>query len=199
MAFDFPSSPNVGDLYPTSPPAGTAQYRWDGQAWMAVSASAFQPGTVMLFYQPAAPVGWTKLTTQDDKALRVVAGGSGGSAGGTNPFSTVMAQSVVGNHTLAVSEIPPISATSTQTLTVYPGGNSGWFVPASSSSWAQASMATGGGSTPMPYTNTSITYAGAFQGSNTINTQSNNTGGGAHNHPITMNIQYCDVILASKN
>ena len=44
-------------------------------------------GTVMLFYQNAAPTGWTKITNQDNKALRVVAG-SGGGTGGSNTFTS---------------------------------------------------------------------------------------------------------------
>jgi len=95
------------------PPAGsvrydTAQTLTGGQQTQAqnnIGISASVPsGTVMLFYQAAAPIGWTKLTTQNDKAIRVVSG-SGGVAGGTNPFSTVMAQTATGNHTLVKAEI----------------------------------------------------------------------------------------------
>jgi hypothetical protein len=71
----------------------------------AVAAGGFPSGTTMLFYQAAAPTGWTKLTTQNDKALRVVSG-SGGVAGGTNAFSTVMAQTVVGNTALTIAQMP---------------------------------------------------------------------------------------------
>lgn len=46
-------------------------------------------GTVMVFYQAAAPTGWTKSVAQNDKALRVVSG-SGGVAGGTAALSTAI-------------------------------------------------------------------------------------------------------------
>jgi hypothetical protein len=121
-------------------------------------------GSVMPFYQAAAPTGWTKITTLNDKALRVVSG-SGGVTGGTNAFSTVMAQSVVGNHTLSGAEIPPHAHGGTW---IYPGG---------------AGIATGSG--------VIITAANTDNGIG--------LGGGAHNHSITMDIQYCDLILASKN
>ena len=56
----------------------------------------------MLFQQTTAPIYWTKQVTHDDKALRVVSGTA--SSGGTNDFSTVMAQTVVGNHTITGAE-----------------------------------------------------------------------------------------------
>jgi len=44
------------------------------------------PGSKMLFYQTAAPTGWTKLTVDNNKALRVVSG-SGGNSGGNVSFT----------------------------------------------------------------------------------------------------------------
>lgn len=38
-------------------------------------------GTVAVFYNSSAPAGWTKLTTQNDKALRIVSGAGGGGGG----------------------------------------------------------------------------------------------------------------------
>ena len=49
----------------------------------------FAPGTAMLFAQTAAPTGWTKSTTHNDKALRVVSGTAG--SGGSTAFTTVFA------------------------------------------------------------------------------------------------------------
>ncbi len=46
-------------------------------------------GSVSLFYNAAAPTGWTKLTTQDDKAVRVVSG-TGGGSGGSQAMSTTI-------------------------------------------------------------------------------------------------------------
>ena len=37
--------------------------------WATISTSAFASGTVMLFAQTAAPTGWTKITTHDNKAF----------------------------------------------------------------------------------------------------------------------------------
>jgi hypothetical protein len=160
------------------------------------------PGTVMLFYQTAAPTGWTQVTTQNDKALRVVSA-SGGVAGGTNPFSTVMAQSVTGNHTLTLSEMAAgIYSTAPNTITTYFGGGSTNYAPYSVNGWNYAPIGAGTGLTytpPVVNYGASASYVSYGQTVNTIAVASNNTGGGAHNHPITMAIQYCDVILCSKN
>ena len=44
-------------------------------------------GSVMLFVQSSAPTGWTKSTSHNNKALRVVSG-SGGGSGGSNSFTS---------------------------------------------------------------------------------------------------------------
>jgi hypothetical protein len=49
--------------------------------------SAIPAGTVMLFWQANAPTGWTKITSQNDKAFRVVSG-TGGGTGGSVAFET---------------------------------------------------------------------------------------------------------------
>lgn len=131
----------------------------------------FKPGTTMLFYNATAPLGWTKLTTQNDKALRVVSG-SGGVSGGTNSFSTVMAQTVVGNTSLSLAQV----ALHTH------GFLGGHALGVLDTSVAGANTVT----------------AGAY--TFTILSNSDSAGSGAnHNHPITMGIQYIDLILASKS
>jgi hypothetical protein len=47
----------------------------------------FPSGTVMVFHQTAAPTGWTKSTSHNDKALRVVSGNGGGN-GGTHDLTS---------------------------------------------------------------------------------------------------------------
>ena len=49
---------------------------------------AFPSGTSMLFQQSAAPTGWTKQTTHNDKALRIVTGSV--STGGSTGFASAM-------------------------------------------------------------------------------------------------------------
>lgn len=59
-------------------------------SWSEVAApvEAIPSGTTMLFYQAAAPTGWTKVTTHNDKSLRVVSG-TGGGSGGSTAFTSV--------------------------------------------------------------------------------------------------------------
>lgn len=75
----------------------------------------FPAGTLMLFQQTAAPTGWTKQTTHNDKALRVVSGSV--SSGGSVAFSTAMASQTpsgsvntsglsVGATTLSTAQMP---------------------------------------------------------------------------------------------
>lgn len=130
-------------------------------------AAAFPSGTVMLFVQTSAPTGWTKSTAHNDKALRVVSGAA--SSGGTNAFSTVMAQTVVGSHALTIGEIPAHAHSYT------------------------ASPQTG------PQTEASVTVPGAPAAEAVGSTTGSAGSGGAHNHSITMAMQYVDAIIASKD
>ena len=59
----------------------------------------------MLFVQTAAPTGWTKSTTHNDKALRIVSGAA--SSGGTTAFSTVFAAGRTSDATtLTTAQMP---------------------------------------------------------------------------------------------
>ena len=62
-------------------------------------------GTRLLFQQTAAPTGWTKDTTHDDKAIRVVSGTV--SNGGVDSFSTTFgAGKTTASHTLSTPQMP---------------------------------------------------------------------------------------------
>ena len=76
----------------------------------AGGGSAFPSGTVMLFVQTTAPTGWTKSTTHDNKALRVVSGTA--STGGSVAFTTAFAASLsAGSTTLSTAQMPSHSHT----------------------------------------------------------------------------------------
>ncbi|MEL0235746.1 MAG: hypothetical protein VW910_04530 [Pelagibacteraceae bacterium] len=140
-------------------------------------------GSDTLFYQAAAPTGWTKLTGLNDYALRVVSG-SGGSTGGSTAFSSIFPTSLrpvsqpgvpmsgsVGNHTLSAPQMAAHSHPNTATRLTPGGGDVG-----SGAGWTRSTPSTG-----------------------------NAGGGGAHNHPwsgtcnftgsFDMRITYMNVIL----
>lgn len=149
--------------------AGTATIErvWTAQRVGQAGAPSFAAGTLMLFQQTAAPTGWTKETTHNNKALRIVSG-TAGSAGAT-AFTTVFGSGkVTGNHTLTTSEMPSHDHTQRH----FSGGSGG----PSSAGDANSSPTTSGEPTT------------ATRG-----------GGGSHNHTLSLDLQYVDVIIASKD
>jgi hypothetical protein len=101
-------SPHV----PTRPPsdnsnaAASTAYVTAAIAAIPAPPTIIPSGTAMVFYQASAPTGWTAVSL-NDRALRVVsAGGSGGTGGGSNAFSTVFAQTATGSFTLSTNEMP---------------------------------------------------------------------------------------------
>ena len=177
----------------------------DGSALTGVEA--FASGTLMLFQQTAAPTGWTKQTTHNDKALRVVSGTV--SSGGSSAFSTALA-------TPAVSGISLSGAPAVGNLAVSVSGNIGSTtlsvnqIPSHSHGYSRAN-----GSNSNQYN--SGNGGNYWSNANTTNTG----GGGSHNHghnlsgtmngapsvgnlavssgTATINVQYVDLIIASKD
>ena len=95
---------------PTAPTASSGTSTTQIATTAFAQGAGFVAGTVMVFHQAAAPTGWTKVTTHNDKALRVVSGNGGGS-GGSTAFSSAFTHShsdnfSVNNHTLTISQMP---------------------------------------------------------------------------------------------
>lgn len=87
----------------------------DNTLWMLISASpvtwkqagggaSFPSGTRLLFQQSTAPTGWTKDTTVNDRALRVVSGAVG--SGGSIWFSTLFGRTGTDGTTLNGNQMP---------------------------------------------------------------------------------------------
>lgn len=140
--------------------------------------SSFPAGTLMLFQQTAAPTGWTKQTTHDNKALRVVTGSA--SSGGTSSFTTVFTNQTptittsglsAGATTLTTAQMP--SHTHTYILG---GAGAGGFPLGGNAAATQTSGSTGGGGS-----------------------HDHTISGSATSSAITLNVQYVDLIIASKN
>lgn len=133
-------------------------------------SSAFDAGTVMLFVQTSAPTGWTKSTTHDDKALRVVSGAA--SSGGSVAFTTAFANGNAGATTLSTSQIPSHSHNVTY-----------------------ASVNLGGAANYLVFNSGLVnTYNQTF--SNLVAAAG---GGGSHTHSLSLAVQYVDVIIATKD
>lgn len=147
---------------------------------------SLEAGIKTLFFEAAAPTGWTKLTTHNDKALRVVSG-VGGSFGGSTAFSTVMASRTPAGS-VAVS-----NAAFTLTTSQIPSHTHG----------AIANSGSGGGAT---VANWAVNNAFGANASNFGSTGNGGLGGGSHTHSNTATfsgtamdfaVQYIDMILCS--
>jgi hypothetical protein len=169
----------------------------------SIKLDGFAPGTRLVFQQTAAPIGWTKDTTNNDKALRITNGtvGSGGSVSFETAFASQTPTGTVGvtvdGHALSVSEMPTHShftfselrsaATITQAnlntsfapFQQHRGQGSDWaYMMANSNDTADVgkSSETGGNAT---HTHTA---SGTFTGT-----------------AIDLDVQYIDVIVATKD
>lgn len=153
----------IGATTPTS-----ATFTTFSGSWASLPA-----GTRMLFVQTAAPTGWTKSVTDNNKALRVVSGtaGTGGSVAFTTAFSSQSISGTVGDTTLDINQIPAHthSYTGAGGVTVVNGGTS--FSALINASGLTTGSAGGG----LPHTH-SLTAAA-----------------------INLAVQYVDVIIATKD
>ena len=146
-------------------------------ATVQASSAVFPSATAMVFVQTTAPTGWTKATTHDNKALRVVTGTA--SSGGSVAFTTAFASQAVSSTT---------GSTGSFTLTTNE-------LPAHTHTMAMASNGLGAGGCANQ--RLSSNGGGGF-------TTSNTGGGLGHSHTFTgtainLAVQYVDVIIATKN
>jgi hypothetical protein len=148
----------------------------------------------MIFGQTSAPTGFTKLTDQDNAALRVVSGSA--STGGSVNFTTAFASQAVsgsvsvsggsvGSYTLSTSEMPA----HTHEGPMITGVNDSFYGRGRSRSG----------------------IFGSGSGTNTVCLQETVGGGGSHSHSFTtpsasfsgsainLAVKYVDVIRATKD
>ena len=156
----------------------------NGTSWTSATPTVSTPipaGSVMLFYQSAAPTGWTQVTSLNDYDLRLVSG-TGGTTGGTTAYSTVFANQTVsttisgtsGATTLSTAQMP--SHTHYFTNDVDGGVVGAASATGSSINTSFATSATGGGGS----------HTHSFSGSGTSSA-------------VTLNVRYANIIICSKN
>lgn len=152
--------------------------------YIATGAAAFPSGTLMLFQQTAAPTGWTKQATHDNKALRVVTGAAG--SGGTTGFTSVFTSRTIAQGNLPAINLSHSLSVGTGITFDTPAGGSNSCV---SSGGSGASGWTSGGS------GGSVTLAAHLNSGSVSGTISLGGSGTA----MDFAVQYVDVIIASKN
>ena len=180
-----------------------------GLTWATVSSEDFIPnGSVMCFFQSAAPSGWTKVTSQNNKVLRVVSGNGGGTGGTWATSSGVTTNEVgahthtsaahthaggslaAGAHTLSTAEMPSHTHSFTVGQTAAPHSAK---MRAPVAYWDNNAStftvgATGGGGT----------HAHSLSGTSASTTPGATGSANAHSHTISAP-QYIDVIICSKD
>jgi len=148
-----------------------------------ITPSPIPSGANMLFFQSAAPTGWTQVTTVNDRALRVVSG-TGGGTGGSNSFSSVFSGSgSVGSTSITTDQMPshthgivdPGHAHYAPHNMNHSGPSIGYDGYYGTLDQAQLTFSA--------VTGISVQYAGNSQG---------------HTHTIP-SLQYADVIICTKN
>jgi hypothetical protein len=160
--------------------------------------------TVAVFFQAAAPTGWTQSATHNDKALRVVSGtgggfGSGGTSGvGGNTFTSAF-PAVAKPISVPISVTSPVDSFTLGNTTLASGQ-----IPNHTHSSLQGLS---GGAGANPFSN-----AGTFRvAGNTATSGINELSGGAHGHPFSgsasvittasttmdLRVQYVDAIICT--
>lgn len=133
----------------------------------------FASGTVMLFGQTNAPTGWTKSTTHNNKALRVVSGAA--SSGGTTAFTDVFT-----SRTITTANMP------SHTHGVNDPGHTHGFTAA----------VEGGGNRDLGYNQNFAVSRSLTTNSATTGITIQNAGSGT---PMDFAVAYVDVIIATKD
>lgn len=160
--------------------------------------AVFPSGTKMLFAQTAAPTGWTKDTTHNNKALRVVSGtaGSGGSVAFTTAFASQAVSGSIGNTTAGGTVGNTTLTDATMPYHLHSGDGGAFFVNGRTE---VAGLAGGGAFTPNGFGRYNTTTAAGASGAH-----NHSFTGTAHNHSFTgtaidLAVQYVDIIIATKD
>jgi len=167
-----------------------AYQRNSGSSLVAPAAEFASGGVVtIMFFQAAAPTGWTQNVTHNDKALRIVNTAGGGSGGSLN-FSTVFGYTVTGGTVLTQAHLPDITLFSTTDGSHTHGLNNAQDVVRDSGS----SLARGTGSNS--FTKDDITMDSGGSHNHDVPLGGSDT---AHTHPNDTRVRYIDIIACSKN
>lgn len=157
-------------------------------------------GTLMLFQQTSAPTGWTKQTTHNDKALRVVSGTA--SSGGSVAFSTVFAKTATDGHSLTEAETGQHDHALSGGISTdgsHDHGVTTLNARANASNGANTTLTRAnsgtGSSSNYPF---ALSADGSHDHSDTFSI-GNAGSGSSHTHGMDIRVHYVDLIIASKD
>jgi hypothetical protein len=150
----------------------------NGANWL-MKDHAYGNAVLSLFQQTAAPSGWTKATSHNDKALRVVSGSA--SSGGSTAFSSIFAA-----RTILTANLPAHSHTGT-TGNQNASHTHSYGEQTDSGSGSFNGLVSSGGSGTAASGTESANHQHVFT--------TDNTGSGT---AMDFAVHYVDVILASK-
>ena len=160
-------------------------------------------GETMLFFEADAPTGWSRVTTQHNKALRVVGSSAGGATGGSVVFSSVFnSKTPTGSITVNVAAHPLIKAEipdHTHTYK-YQTGHSNSSTAGFSAGFVRAASS----NRELRHTVSNATSNSVVIGSPDLTATAQ-----GHTHPgstgtfsgnaLDFDVEYCDVILATRD
>lgn len=159
-------------------------YNSDRNEFEAQNLGEFPSGTRMLFNQTVAPPGWTKDTTRNDRALRLVNGSVGG--GGTTAFSSVFT-----SRTILKANLPSYNLSHNLSGS---GSTSGGISPSPVLRPGGTISSSGGGPAfPFP-----VSQAAGYSDDFSVSISGNISLGGSGT-AMDFDVQYVDVILAVKD
>lgn len=151
--------------------------------------------TRTVFYQAAAPTGWTQVTGLDNRALRVV-DGEGGGSGGSLGFTTVFSRTATDGTAITTSQMPSHSH----------GGNTGTNSAGHTHDTPLGgvlgiNLGSGGSfnvllSAPFNFT---LNYPSGGISANHTHAISAEGGGAAHTHGMDMRVAYIDLIVCQRS
>jgi len=168
-----------------------AYQRNSGSSLVAPAAEFASGGVVtILFFQSAAPTGWTQNVTHNDKDIRIVNTAGGGSGGSLN-YSTVFGYTVTGGTAITQANLPNVNFTgSTSSDGSHSHDNN------SDANNGSISVANGGNDAADDGGTNQTSTDGAH--THTVTVASGGSGT-AHTHTMDTRVRYIDVIACSKN
>ena len=165
----------------------TATYNASNGEWIVVGyffvPSVIPSGTNCIFQQTAAPTGFTKITTYNDKAMRIVSGTA--STGGSSAFTTVFAA-----RTLDKNQLPNISMTM---------ADPGHKHQADKATISGAAAGTDNGVFPNPWFGTVSSHDTTTTTTGVTAAIDTTARGGVSQQTIDFAVAYVDVCIFSKN